>query len=87
MKLEKSELEYIQELLNDETRQYVEVGKAHYNKLISDAKIADAIKKIDQCKKDFSKKMQKLEDKYGKVNINLADGSIQEVEKNEQDNK
>ena len=43
MKLEKSELEYIQELLNDETRYYVEVGKAHYNKLISDAKIADAI--------------------------------------------
>ena len=31
--------------------------------------------------------MQKLENKYGKVNINLADGSIQEVEKNEQDNK
>ena len=87
MKLEKSELEYIQELLNDETRHYVEVGKAHYNKLISDAKIADAIQKIDQCKKDFSKKMQKLEEKYGKVNINLADGSIQEVEKNEQDNK
>ncbi|BCV04526.1 MAG: hypothetical protein CM15mV88_150 [Caudoviricetes sp.] len=53
-----------------------EVGKAHYNKLISDAKIADAIKKIDQCKKDFSKKnAKKLEDKYGKVNINLADGS------------
>jgi len=28
--------------------------------------------------------MKKLEDKYGKVNINLADGSIQEIEKNEQ---
>jgi len=84
MKLEKSELEYIQELLNDETRQYVEVGKAHYNKLISEAKIADAIKKIEQSKKDFNKKMKKLEDKYGKVNINLADGSIQEIEKNEQ---
>ena len=84
MKLEKSELEYIQELLNDETRHYVEVGKAYYNKLVLDANIADSIKKIEQSKKDFNKKMKKLEDKYGKVNINLADGSIQEVEKNEQ---
>ena len=84
MKLEKSELEYIQELLNDETRHYVEVGKAYYNKLVLDANIADSIKKIEQSKKDFNKKMKKLEDKYGKVNINLADGSIQEIEKNEQ---
>ena len=84
MKLDKIELEYIQELLNDETRHYVEVGKAHYNKLVLDANIADSIKKIEQSKKDFNKKMKKLEDKYGKVNINLADGSIQEIEKNEQ---
>ena len=84
MKLEKSELEYIQELLNDETRHYVEVGKAYYNKLVLDANIADSIKKIEQSKKDFNKKMKKLEDKYGSVNINLADGSIQEIEKNEQ---
>ena len=84
MKLDKIELEYIQELLNDETRHYVEVGKAYYNKLVLDANIADSIKKIEQSKKDFNKKMKKLEDKYGKVNINLADGSIQEVEKNEQ---
>jgi hypothetical protein len=33
---------------------------------------------------DFNKNMQKLEDKYGKVNINLEDGSIQEIENNEQ---
>ena len=84
MKLDKIELEYIQELLNDETRHYVEVGKAYYNKLVLDANIADLIKKIEQSKKDFNKKMKKLEDKYGKVNINLADGSIQEIEKNEQ---
>jgi hypothetical protein len=84
MKLDKIELEYIQELLNDETRHYVEVGKAYYNKLLLDANIADSIKKIEQSKKDFNKKMKKLEDKYGKVNINLADGSIQEIEKNEQ---
>ena len=84
MKLDKIELEYIQELLNDETRHYVEVGKAYYNKLVLDANIADSIKKIEQSKKDFNKKMKKLEDKYGKVNINLADGSIQEIEKNEQ---
>ena len=84
MKLEKSELEYIQELLNDETRHYVEVGKAYYNKLVLDANIADSIKKIEQSKKDFNKKMKKLEDKCGKVNINLADGSIKEIEKNEQ---
>jgi hypothetical protein len=84
MKLDKIELEYIQELLNDETRHYVEVGKAYYNKLLLDVNIADSIKKIEQSKKDFNKKMKKLEDKYGKVNINLADGSIQEIEKNEQ---
>ena len=84
MKLDEIELEYIQELLNDETRHYVEVGKAYYNKLVLDANIADSIKKIEQSKKDFNKKMKKLEDKYGKVNINLADGSIQEIEKNEQ---
>jgi|TARA_A100001011_G_scaffold199091_1_gene207327 hypothetical protein len=84
MKLDKIELEYIQELLNDETRHYVEVGKAYYNKLVLDANIADSIKKIEQSKKDFNKKMKKLEDKYGSVNINLADGSIQEIEKNEQ---
>ena len=86
MKLEKSELEYIQELLNDETRHYVEVGKAYYNKLVLDANIADSIKKIEQSKKDFNKEMKKLEAKYGKVNINISDGSYEEIEKNEQSN-
>jgi len=30
--------------------------------------------------------MKKLEDKYGKVNIDLNDGSIQEIENDEQSN-
>jgi len=37
-----------------------------------------------ELQQDFDKYMKKLEEKYGKVNINLNDGSIQEIEENEQ---
>ncbi len=40
-----------------------------------------------ETQKDLNKYMQKLEGKYGKVNIDLNDGSIQEIENNEQSNK
>lgn len=86
-KLEKSELEYTQELLNDETKYLLEIGRSYYNKIMLEKQLESGVAGVTQSKADFSKNIKKLEDKYGKVNIDLSDGSIKEIEKDEQNNK
>ena len=86
-KLEQSELEYTQELLNDETKYLLEIGRSYYNKIMLEKQLESGVAGVTQSKADFNKNIKKLEDKYGKVNIDLSDGSIKEIENDEQSNK
>ena len=86
-KLDKSELEYIKELFDSKTKNYIAIGQKYEQREILKAEMNNLVKDNIETQGDFNKNMQKLEDKYGKVNINLEDGSIQEIENNEQSNK
>jgi|TARA_R100001443_G_scaffold12479_1_gene22142 hypothetical protein len=86
-KLEQSELEYIKELFDSKTKNYIAIGQKYEQREILKAEMNNLVKDNIETQGDFNKNMQKLEDKYGKVNINLEDGSIQEIENNEQSNK
>jgi len=83
-KLEQSELEYIKELLDSKTKNYMAIGQKYEQREILLAQANKLVSENFELQSDFDKNMKKLEDKYGKVNIDLNDGSIQEIEKNEQ---
>ena len=83
-KLEQSELEYIKELLDSKTKNYMAIGQKYEQREILLAQANKLVSENVELQSDFDKNMKKLEEKYGKVNINLEDGSIQEIEKNEQ---
>ena len=85
-KLEKSELEYIKELLDSKTKNYMAIGQKYEQREILLAQANKLVSENLELQSDFDKNMKKLEDKYGKVNIDLNDGSIQEIENNEQSN-
>ena len=83
-KLEQSELEYIKELLDSKTKNYMAIGQKYEQREILLAQANKLVNENIELQQDFDKYMKKLEEKYGKVNINLNDGSIQEIEENEQ---
>ena len=85
-KLEKSELEYIKELLDSKTKNYMAIGQKYEQREILLAQANKLVSENLELQSDFDKNMKKLEDKYGKVNIDLNDGSIQEIENDEQSN-
>ena len=85
-KLEQSELEYIKELLDSKTKNYITIGQKYEQSEILLAQANKLVSENLELQSDFDKNMKKLEDKYGKVNIDLNDGSIQEIENNEQSN-
>ena len=85
-KLEQSELEYIKELLDSKTKNYITIGQKYEQIEILLAQANKLVSENLELQSDFDKNMKKLEDKYGKVNIDLNDGSIQEIENNEQSN-
>jgi hypothetical protein len=85
-KLEQSELEYIKELLDSKTKNYMAIGQKYEQREILLAQANQLVNENIELQSDFDKNMKKLEDKYGKVNIDLNDGSIKEIEKNEQSN-
>ena len=85
-KLEQSELEYIKELLDSKTKNYMAIGQKYEQREILLAQANKLVSENLELQSDFDKNIKKLEDKYGKVNIDLNDGSIQEIEKNEQSN-
>jgi hypothetical protein len=85
-KLEQSELEYIKELLDSKTKNYIAIGQKYEQREILLAQANKLVSENVELQSDFDKNMKKLEDKYGKVNIDLNDGSIKEIEKNEQSN-
>jgi isopropylmalate/homocitrate/citramalate synthase len=86
-KLEKSELEYIKDSFDSKTKNYIAIGQKYEQREISKAEMNSIVQENLETQKDLNKYMQKLEGKYGKVNIDLNDGSIQEIENNEQSNK
>ena len=83
-KLEKSELEYIKDSFDSKTKNYIAIGQKYEQREIAQAEMNSLVQENLETQKDLNKYMQKLEGKYGKVNIDLNDGSIQEIEKNEQ---
>ena len=83
-KLDKSELEYIKELFDSKTKNYIAIGQKYEQRELLLSEMNNLVKDNLETQSDFNKNMQKLESKYGKVNINLEDGSIQEIENNEQ---
>jgi hypothetical protein len=82
--LEQSELEYIKDLLDSKTKNYMTIGQKYEQREILLAQANKLVNENIELQQDFDKYMKKLEEKYGKVNINLNDGSIQEIEENEQ---
>ena len=85
-KLEQSELEYIKELLDSKTKNYMAIGQKYEQREILLAQANKLVSENLELQSDFDKNMKKLEDKYGKVNIDLNDCSIKEIENNEQSN-
>ena len=86
-KLEQSELEYIKELLDSKTKNYIAIGQKYEQREILLRDMNNLVKENLETQNDFNKNMQKLEAKYGKVNISLEDGSIQQIKNNEQSTK
>ena len=86
-KLEKSELEYIKDSFDSKTKNYIAIGQKYEQREIAQAEMNSLVQENLETQKDLNKYMQKLESKYGKINIDLNDGSIQEIENNEQSNK
>jgi|TARA_A100001518_G_C1211814_1_gene54367 hypothetical protein len=86
-KLEKSELEYIKDSFDSKTKNYIAIGQKYEQREVAKAQMDSLVQENLETQKDLNKYMQKLEGKYGKVNIDLNDGSIQEIENNEQSNK
>ena len=84
-KIKESELEILQDLLNNQAADQLELGKAYHSKSILEARIHEWHKSLTQAEADFNKYIAKLKKTYGNFsNINLSDGSIQEIENNEQ---
>ena len=85
-KLEQSELEYIKELLDSKTKNYMAIGQKYEQREILLAQANKLVNENIELQSDFDKNMKKLEEKYGKVNIDFNVGSIQEIENDEQSN-
>ena len=83
-KLEKSELEYIKDSFDSKTKNYIAIGQKYEQREIAQAEMNSLVQENLETQKDLNKYMQKLECKYGKVNIDLNDGSIKEIEEYEQ---
>lgn len=80
-KLEKSELEYIKELLDSQTKNFISIGQWKQQIKVLEAQITNKINDNLQLDNDYKKNMEKIQKKYGEVSINLEDGSLTEVKK------
>ena len=77
--LEKSEHDYIKGLLQDNSQNYMSIGQDQESIKILEARINNTINKNLENKKDLDKYLKNLESKYGKININMEDGSYEEL--------
>lgn len=77
-KLEKSELDYIKELLDSQTKNFIAIGQWKQQVKILEAQITNKINDNLELDKDYKKNMDKIQNKYGKVVINLENGELTE---------
>ena len=80
-KISKEELKYIKEILSSIAYNDQKIGFKNRKLQILEAEIKQLYKDTFQLEADQKNHMDKLEEKYGKVIINLEDGSITKDEK------
>ena len=79
-KIKKEELESIQDLVRQINNGQIQVGQIETQKHTLLHQIAEVQKSL----KEFQ---DKLEESYGKVNVNIVDGTITPIEQEEEDVK
>jgi uncharacterized protein YpuA (DUF1002 family) len=80
-KISQEELNYIKEILSSIAYNYQKIGFKNRKLQVLDAEIKQLYKDTFQLEADQKNHMDKLEEKYGKITINLEDGSITKDEK------
>jgi hypothetical protein len=80
-KISQEELNYIKEILSSIAYNDQKIGFKNRKIQVLDAEIKQLYKDTFQLEADQKNHMDKLEEKYGKVIINLEDGSITKDEK------
>ena len=80
-KISKEELNYIKEILSSIAYNDQKIGFKNRKLQILKAEIKQLYKDTFQLEADQKNHMDKLEEKYGKITINLEDGSITKDEK------
>ena len=76
LKITDEELQIIQEKVNQINNLQMQVGGLEVQKTA-------ALGMINQAQAELSKTQEMLEEKYGKVSVNLTDGTIKEIEEDE----
>jgi hypothetical protein len=76
LKITDEELELIQEKVNQINNLQMQVGGLEVQK-------AAALGLLRQSQAELGKTQEMLEEKYGKVSVNLTDGTIKEIEEDE----
>ena len=80
-KISQEELNYIKEILSSIALNDQKIGFKNRKIQVLDAEIKQLYKDTFQLEADQKNHMDKLEEKYGKITINLEDGSITKDEK------
>ncbi len=80
-KISQEELNYIKEILSSIAYNDQKIGFKNRKLQVLDAEIKQLYKDTFQLEADQKNHMDKLEEKYGKITINLEDGSITKDEK------
>ena len=76
LKITDEELQLIQEKVNQINNLQMQVGGLEVQK-------ATALGLLRQSQAELGKTQEMLEEKYGKVSVNLTDGTIKEIEEDE----
>ena len=80
-KISQEELNYIKEILSSIAYNDQKIGFKNRKIQLLDAEIKQLYQDTFQLEVDQKKHIEKLEEKYGKITINLQDGSIKKDEK------
>jgi len=80
-KISKEELNYIKEILSSIAYNDQKIGFKNRKIQVLDAEIKQLYQDTFQLEADQKNHIEKLEEKYGKITINLEDGSITKDEK------
>ena len=77
-KLEKSELEYIKELLDGQSKNWLSIGQKYQQTKVLEAQMNGLVNNNLELDSDYRKNMEKIQNKYGKVVINIENGELTE---------